>query len=384
MRIGIDIRCLAEGRRTGVEEYTINLLRNLFSIDKKNKYVLFFNSFKKPKINLSEFEKYKNVSIKIYRYPNKLLNFLFWYFGWPKIDKLIGGADVIFFPNIIFSAWSKKTKAVFTIHDLSFERYPETFSAKRRMWHIFINPEKICQKTNFAISVSDSTKNDLREIYRIPEAKIKTIYSSVSENFKIIDRNNPKLIEVKKKYNLPYKFILYLGTIEPRKNINAVITAYNQLRNIKHSELEKYKLVIAGASGWKQKQIFKEIKNSSFKDDIIFSGFIGDEDKPAIYNLTSLFVYPSFFEGFGFPPLEAMSCGAPVITSNSSSFPEIIGSAGIMIDPDRPDEIFQAMKNILLDKNLRESLIKKGLEQAKKFNWQKTASQYLDIFQKIK
>lgn len=366
-----------------MEEYTINLLRNLFSVDKKNTYVLFFNSFKRPKVNLSEFEKYKNVSIKIYRYPNKLLNFLFWYFGWPKIDKLIGGTDVIFSPNIIFSAWSKKTKAVFTIHDLSFERCPETFSAKRRLWHMLINPKKLCRSADKIISVSDSTKNDLREIYQISEAKIKTIYSGISESFKIINRNDPKLIEVKNKYNLPYKFILYLGTIEPRKNIIGIIRAYNQFRKINHSELNAYKLVIAGASGWKQEQIFKEIKNSPFKNDIIFSGFIDDEDKPAIYNLASLFIYPSFLEGFGFPPLEAISCGVPVITSNNSSFPEITGRAGTMIDPDRPDEIFQAMKNILLDKNLRENLIKKGLEQAKKFNWQKTAREFLEVMQNL-
>lgn len=365
-----------------MEEYAINLLNNLLDIDRKNKYVLFFNSFKKPKINLSKFEKYENVSVKKFNYPNKVLNFLFWYFNWPKIDKLIGGADVIFFPNIIFSAWSKKTKAVFTVHDLSFERRPETFSLKRRLWHVFINPKKLCRKADRIISVSDSTKNDLREIYRIPEAKIKTIYSGISENFKVIDRNNQKLVEVKSKYNLPYKFILYLGTIEPRKNIIGIVRAYNQLRKINHTELNKYKMVIAGASGWKQERIFKEIKNSSFKNDIIFSGFIDDEDKPAVYNLSSLFIYPSFFEGFGFPPLEAMACGAPAITSNNSSFPEITGSAGIMIDPDRPDEIFQAMKNILSDKNLRENLIKKGLERAKKFNWQKTAREFLEVLDK--
>ncbi len=384
MRIGIDIRCLAEGRRTGVEEYTINLLHNLFSIDKKNKYVLFFNLFRKPKINLSDFKKYKNVSVKIYRCPNKLLNFLFWYFGWPKIDKLIGGVDILFFPNIIFSAWSQKTKAVFTIHDLSFERCPETFSAKRRLWHIFIGPKKLCWKADKIISVSDSTKNDLKEIYQIPEAKIKTIYSGIAENFRVIDRNNPKLIKVKNKYNLPYKFILYLGTIEPRKNIVGIIRVYNQLREINHPELNAYKLVIAGASGWKQEKIFREMEKSPFKSDIIFCGIIDDEDKPAVYNLASLFVYPSFFEGFGFPPLEAMNCGAPVVTSNNSSFPEITGSAGIMIDPDRPDEIFQAVKNILLNKNLRENLTKKGLEQAKKFNWQKTAQEFLNVLESLR
>ncbi|MCX6765967.1 MAG: glycosyltransferase family 1 protein [Candidatus Moranbacteria bacterium] len=383
MRIGIDIRCLVEGRHTGVEEYTINLLHHLFAIDKKNRYVLFLNSFRKPNFDFSEFAEYKNVSVKKFNYPNKLLNFLFWYFDWPKIDRLIGGTDVMFFPNIIFSAWSKKSKAVFTIHDLSFERYPETFSAKRRLWHVFINPKKICGKADRIISVSDSTKNDLQEIYEIPEGKIKTIYNGVSGKFSPIDRNNSKLVIVKEKYKLPYKFVLYLGTIEPRKNIIGVIRAYNQLRKLNHPELERHKLVIAGASGWKQKQIFEEIGKSPFQSDIIFAGFIDDKDKPAVYNLASLFVYPSFFEGFGFPPLEAMSCGIPVIASNNSSFPETVGSAGVMTDPDKPDEIYRAMKEILLDKKLQEQFREKGIAQVRKFDWRKTAQEFLKIIQSL-
>lgn len=384
MRIGIDIRCLAEGRRTGVEEYAINLLENLFAIDKKNKYVLFLNSFRRSGINTKNLTKHKNVSIRCFRYPNKLLNLFFWYLDWPKIDKMLGGVDVIFFPNIIFGAWSKNVKAIFTVHDLSFERYPQTFSLKRRLWHVFINPGKLCRKADKIITVSQSSKNDITDFYGVENNKINVISSAVSQKFFVMDRNNPKLIEVKKKYGLPYKFVLYLGTIEPRKNIIAIVRAYNQLCKVKHPELEKYKLVIAGAPGWKKKKIFDEIKNSPYRKDIILAGYICDEDKPALYNLASLFVYPSFFEGFGFPPLEAMNCGVPVIVSNMSSLPEVIGGAGIMVDPDKPDEIFQAMREILLNRELREKLRIKGFEQAKKFTWEKTAWNFLAIIQDLK
>ncbi len=379
MKIGIDIRCLSEGRRTGVEEYTFNLLNNLFSLDRKNEYVLFFNSFSKPKISFSQWKKYPNVKIKVFRIPNKILNFLFWLFNWPKIDGIIGGTDVIFFPNIIFSSWSKKTKAILTVHDLSFERYPEHFSLKRRLWHFFINARRLCRKADKIITVSDSSKDDITELYNIPEEKINVIYSAVSEEFRVIDRNDFKLIEIKEKYGLPYKFILFLGTIEPRKNIIAIIRAYNQFRELENSELKKYKLVIAGEKGWKGTEIFSEIKNSPYLKDILKLGFISPEDKPYFYNLASLFIYPSFFEGFGFPPLEAMKCSVPVIASNNSSIPEIVGSAGILVDPEKPQEICSAMKEILLSKELVSKLKEKGVAQSRKFSWKKTAEETLKL-----
>lgn len=366
-----------------MEEYTLNLLKNLLELDKKNKYVLFFNSWNAPRINFRWLEKYPNVALKKFRLPNKLLNFLFWYFNWPKIDKMIGGADIFFMPNIIFGSVSRRTKLVITIHDLSFERYPETFSFKRRLWHGFINPKKICRRADKIIAVSDSTKSDLVSPYGLNQEKIAVIHSGIPEIFKVISRNDGKLLEIKGRHNLPYKFILYLGTIEPRKNIVGIIRAYNRLREINSGELNKYKLVIAGSRGWKDEKIFSEIKKSPFGEDIIIHGFIGSEEKPYFYNLASLFVYPSFFEGFGFPPLEAMACGVPVIASNTSSLPEIAGSAGILIDPDKPDEIYQAMREILLNKELREKLREKGLEQAKKFNWKKTAEEFLGSMNKL-
>ncbi len=391
MKICIDIRCLAEGRRTGVEEYTRYLLDNLFSIDKKNEYVLFLNSWKKTKVNLSWLEKYPNVKVKKFSFPNKLLNLMFWYCGWPKIDHLVGGADAVFSPNIIFGNASAKTKSVITIHDLSFFRHSEYFSWKRKWWHIFINPKKICCSANKIITVSNSTKNDLISLYKIKPEKITVIPSAVADNFRVIDRNDGKLIKVKEKYNLPYKFILFFGTIEPRKNIVGLIRAFNLLQaeqaetpgvlNFRHpvSKWAQYNLVIAGEKGWMNEEINDEIANSPFREKIQIINCVPDEDKVYLYNLASLFVYPSFFEGFGFPPLEAMKCGVPVIVSNNSSLPEIVGDAGIIIDPDKPDEIFLAMKEILENSKLRNILIAKGLEKSRKFDWKKTAKKTLKV-----
>lgn len=379
MKIGIDIRCLVEGKRTGVEEYTLSLLSNLFEIDKKNEYVLFLNSFGRPRIDFSFFEKYKNVKIKQFGYPNKLLNFCFWYLNWPKVDRMLGSIDLFFMPNINFVALSRKCNLIVTIHDLSFEIFKETFSIKRRLWHFFVSPKKLCMRADNIIAISDSTKNDLQTIYKIPSEKICRIYNGTSEEFAEYDRNDKKLIEVKEKYHLPFSFIFYLGTIEPRKNIIAIVRAFDQLKSTNHPQLEKYKLVIAGAKGWKVEQILNEMRGAQYNKDIIYTNQITNEDKPAVYNLASLFVYPSFFEGFGLPVLEAMKCRIPVITSNTSSLPEVVGDSALMIDPDRPDELYRAMQEMLLNKELANTLSEKQRWQAFKFNWKNCARQFLSV-----
>jgi len=378
MRVGIDIRCLSDGKRTGVEEYTLNLLHNLFAMDQKNQYVLFLNLHGKPKCNLSQFEKYKNVSIKRFKIPNKVLNFCFWYFGRPYVDEMLGGVDVFFMPNINFVALSDKTKLVLTVHDLSFEIYPETFSLRRRLWHQFINPRKLCQRADTIIAISDSTKNDIATYYGMPAEKIRRIYNGTGEEFEQMDRNDLKLLAAKEKYHLPFNFILFLGTIEPRKNIVALVRAYDRLRELNNPQLDKYTLVIAGGKGWNTGGILDEMRQAKFTDNIIFTSLITGEDKPAVYNLASLFVYPSFFEGFGLPVLEAMKCGVPVITSNASALPEVVGEGGLMIDPDKPDELYVAMKEMLLHRELAATLADKQRWQAFKFNWKTSAREFLE------
>ena len=258
MRIGIDIRCLAEGKRTGVEEYTLALLRELFERDRENEYILFFNAWRREVPDMMWLEQYENVTLKVFRFPNMLLNLSLWYLGFPKLDRLIGGVDVFFLPNLNFAAVSSETRLVVTAHDLSFELFPETFSSKQRLWHYLINFRGLLRRADRVIAVSQSTKDDLREIYDISEKKITVISSGIDRRFRVIDRNDPELMRVKEKYGLPFKFILFLGTFEPRKNIPALISGYEALMTTGGSKFEKYDLVLAGTKGWECDEVYKK------------------------------------------------------------------------------------------------------------------------------
>ncbi|OGI14926.1 MAG: hypothetical protein A2878_01070 [Candidatus Moranbacteria bacterium RIFCSPHIGHO2_01_FULL_54_31] len=385
MRIGIDIRCLAEGKRTGVEEYTLALLGGLFEHDRENEYILFFNAWKKdvPDFVSECVAKYPNVTLRAFRFPNKLLNLSLWYLHVPKLDRLIGGTDVFFLPNLNFASVSRKTKLAVTAHDLSFEMFPETFSWKRRLWHFFINFRRLALAADKVIAVSQSTKDDLITRYGVPADRITVIRSGIGTQFRMMSRNDTELVRVQEKYHLPYKFILSLATLEPRKNVLALIRSYEALQRLGHPALEKYALVIAGTRGWECEEVFEAIAYSPYKDKLLLPGFIEDADKTALYNLASVFVYPSLYEGFGFPPLEAMACGVPVIVSHSSSLPEIVGDAGVLIDPYQPDELLQALRAVLLDNALADLLRKKSLERAASFSWDKTVQHTLDLFRAL-
>lgn len=399
MRIGIDLRAIGQGKYSGVEEYTLNLLNALFSIDRENKYILFssgrlragryFEFCRKAK------EKNHNVDSRHCDFPNRILNASFKFFSRPKIENLIGEADIVFEPNINLLP-SFKAKKIVTFHDLSFERYGDFFSAKQIFWHNFVNPKKLAKEAHLIIAVSESTKYDLMEIYGIPADKIKVIYSGIFKkdqkpsNDKLMgqaktkDQNDDlKIKKIKEKYNLPDNYILYLGTIEPRKNIIGLIKALEALKKNYSLFATRYSLVIAGSKGWLCEDIFRAAKNSICKADIIFTGFVADEDKACLYNLASLFVYPSFYEGFGFPPLEAMSNGAPVITSDCSSLPEVAGGAALMVNPYDISQMARAMSEVLGNKKLADAMAEKGRKQAEKFSWEKCARETLDVFKDV-
>jgi len=374
MKIGFDARCLEEKNISGVGEYALELLKNILEEDKENKYIVFSNSFKQAtNRNFEWIKKYPNAKLIRFSFPNRILNLFFWYLNWPKIDNLLGGIDVFFAPNLNFFPVSKNCRLIATFHDLSFERYPHFFPFKTRLWHeYFVNPRKIARVSEKLIAVSESTKKDLETIYKTKSQKISIVHHGIDSNFTIIDRNDPKLLEIKKKYDLPCKFIFFLGNIEPRKNIASIVAAYKNLTS-KNTDLEKYELILAGnISPLCQKIVEKEKLKTC--------GYIEREDRPYVYNLASLFVYPSFFEGFGLPVLESMACGTPVIASNSSSISEVAGKAAILIDPNRPAELAQALKNILTDEKLYNKMKRRGLTQSQKFNWKKCALESMPAF----
>mgnify|MGYP001565565487 CR=1 FL=1 len=369
MKIGIDVRCLMVDNYSGISWYTFNLLNSLFVLDHDNEYILFYNN--SQSVNLPRFD-YNNVRYAGFRYSNKILNLMFVLFNWPKIDKMIGGVDVFFMPNINFSALSGNCKKVVTVHDLSYLIYPQFSTLKSRFWHKILMAKKIIQQADGVIAVSSSTKNDLIDLLKIEESKIKVIYEGVDHKFQIIN-NQVELDNVSKKYKLPDKFILYLGTLEPRKNIESIIEAYSKLKT-------DHYLVIGGATGWKTQRIMALVQKN---DKIKIIGYVAEEDKRGLYNLADLFVYPSYYEGFGLPPVEAMACGTPVIAGSNSSQVEVIKNGGLLVDPYNINEITKAMEIMLANKELRDEFITAGLKVARDYQWDKTAKETLEIFDNL-
>lgn len=374
MTIGIDIRVLASKTRSGIEEYTENLLAYMLPLDDGVKFKLFFSSWN-SKIHDYDWLYLPNVELHKFKIPNKLLFVSAHLFNAPKIDKLIGGADIFFSPHFLLSALSPECKKVMTFHDLSYIRFPEFFSWQRNFWHkVEMKPKRQSRFSDKMIAVSESTKKDLIDVYDIDPAKVEIIHSGISP---VIKRPSDILLsKFKTRNDLPDEFILFLGKLEPRKNISGLIKAFNILKQ--NYKFNKLHLVVVGSRGWLLQDMFKQIKLSPFKDQIILKGHVKDEDRAFYYSLASVFVYPSFFEGFGFPPLEAMACGTPVVVSNSSSLPEVASRAGILIDPHSINEIALAISAILSDIKLKDGLISLGLERAGKFNWQKTAEKTLE------
>jgi len=377
MRIGVDVRCFAQGKNTGVEEYAQNALTAIFETDHDNEYVLFFNAWHGQGVDFSWATKYKNVTLKKFTIPNKLLNFSLWFFRYPKLDKLCGGVDIFFMPNNNFCALSQDVKLFLTVHDLSFEHYKSSFSLKRRLWHFFVNPRLLARRANHIFAVSEATKADLRETYNITDEKVSVAPNGMTAVSGKFNRNSIELLSVKEKYNLPYKFILYFGTIEPRKNIVNIIRSFDELRE-RNSNID-HTLVIAGARGWKGEKIFAAVASAEHSEKIMVLTDIPEKEKEIFYTLSSVFVYPSFFEGFGFPPLEAIACSVPTITSHTTSLPEVVGGQAIMIDPMRPSEITQALSEAITDKKLHKIITQNTSEHTSKFQWNAFAKSFMRV-----
>lgn len=373
MKIGIDLRVLPGGRRTGVEEYILNLVPYLISEGRDIEWILFYNAFFKKDL-MGDWLSLPNVRLVQTSYPNKLLDWTSFVFGLPKIDKLIGGVDKFFMPHFLGGEVSKNCKKIITFHDVSFLHHPEFFSLKYNIAHKVARPGHQAKKADAIIVDSISTKQDVANFFKVEASKVSVVPLGVGSQFAPLN-DAVFLKEIKQKYHLPDKFILYLGTIEPRKNIIGIVKAFEIFKK----DFKQYSLVLAGSLGWKYKEILTVVKNSSVAKDIHLVGFIEEGDKVGIYNLADLFLYPSFFEGFGLPPLEAMACGVPVVTSNRSSLSEVVGESAIMVDPYNIAEIAFAMKEVMADKQLYDSLKNQGLVQAKKFYWMETAKKTLQV-----
>ncbi|MBN2087859.1 glycosyltransferase family 4 protein [Candidatus Peregrinibacteria bacterium] len=372
MKIAIDLRPLMSGKISGVEMYILGMLKALFEADSENKYILWYNSFKN--VNIGHFPKgHPNVTIKRTRIPNKILNLSLSLLRWPKVDKLIDkDIEALWIPDPRPAPVSKRCKKITTFHDLSFVDFKYSFNFKTRLWHKILRPKKEAKEATTIVAVSEFTKSQLVDEYNINPNKIKVIYEAAADHLHPLPFAKSFEI-IKRKYNLPDQYFLCLSTLEPRKNITGIIKAYSEWQNGNESEVA---LVIAGR---KHEHIFADLHLQKHPQ-IFMTGFIDEEDKAILYQHALTFLYPSLYEGFGLPVLEAMQCGTPVITSDATSIPEVAGDAAILINPNEPHQLKQAMDEIYRDEVLRKTLIEKGFEQAKKFSWKKAARELMELF----
>ncbi len=351
MKIGIDLRPLLHGKASGVAVYTRSLVREMIK-HREYEFVLFLSGRKGEyeKI-LDEFEG-PNVKKVFWKVSNRALNFGFWFFGFPRVDL---GVDVMFLPDMRPIRLPKDVKKVVTCHDLSFLRFSEFFSWKSRLWYKLNKPAKYFKIADRVISVSKFTQKELRDLLGVKsEVVYEGAYVPDSTNFE----------EVQEEYGLSEKYILSLSTLEPRKNLRRVIEAFEK-SGIEHD------LVVAGDF---DRSIFAKFKLPE-SEKVRFIGEVPEEHKKALYNMSDGLVYVSLYEGFGLPPLEALCCSRPVLTSKDSPMEEVCGEVAIYVDPEDVSEIAEGMKKLVSEPKDQKQLVK----QVSKFSWENAAIETLEI-----
>lgn len=368
MKIGLEAERANLPNPTGVERYAAELIRNLAAIDHINQYILYFRT--KPQEWFYTLP--ANFKIKVMPFPK------FWTQLRLSLEMILHPVDILMVPASALPFIHPK-KSVVTVHDIAFELFSGIYTGFMDYYQKFF-ARFAARHAVKIITVSQSTKTDLMEKYKVPPEKINVIYLAADPKFKCMSYGDVQ--PVLDKHNLTYKkYILFVGTLQPRKNIIGLIDAFSKLK--KENRIEET-LVIAGGKGWLFEPILKKIKESEIAGSVRFLGYLNDKDQVAIYNGATLLTLPAFYEGFGLPPLEAMSCGVPVVVSNLSSLPEVVGEAGKLVDPTSIDSMAEGILEVLEDRELQKNMMEKGLAQAAKFSWRTTAKKTLEVFKTLK
>ncbi|TCO80081.1 glycosyltransferase family 4 protein [Marinisporobacter balticus] len=368
MRIGIDARVARWNIGSGLENYTSNIIKNLKNIDHKNEYILFIPE-KEENYGLFRSEKEEEVEKrnefwKLMHEPFRKYN--------TEIDIFHNMSNGIDIPD------HKNFKLIITVKDLIPYVMSENIE-KLHLEYVLKHTSKVIEEADRIITASNHSKNEISRYFDIPEEKINVIYDAPDEIFKPIEKKISKKL-IAKKYGINNKFILFVGGISPRKNIRRLIQAFSM---IAHEFKEEYKLVILGEYSENYACLNSLLEKLSLKEKIIFTGFVPKNVLPFFYNGCEVFVYPSLYEGFGLPPLEAAACGVPIITSKVTSMPEVMGESCIYIDPYDVINIAQEIYDTVIDTKLGETLCIKSLAHSKKYSWKRASEETLKVYNSL-
>jgi glycosyltransferase involved in cell wall biosynthesis len=371
MRIGIDARPLS-GQAAGVPRVVSSLVRELETIDQENSYYLY--SHREFHLFFENPRWHKRVGSGGLGLPSVVW---FWTEGKRAIlkDHLDLFWSAVYIPP---RSLPSSVTTILTVHDLEWRLYPETMSLGTYYAHRLLVWPSVRQADRI-VTVSESTARDLRRVLNVPESKIETIHHGVGSAYRPQDHELAAQ-HVAAKYGVSSHYALAVGTVQPRKNLVTLVQAMKILRDRSGTSLQ---LLVAGARGWKNTALDETITRLGLSDgDIRFLGMVPEEDLPVLYSGSWVFVFPSLYEGFGLPLVEAMACGVPVIASNTSSIPEVVGEAALLVPPTQPEAFAEAILRLGNDEDLRRTMIEKGLRRAACFGWDKAARQLLECMRK--
>jgi len=356
--IGIDASRMAWARRTGTEQYTAHLVEALTRLETYHHLTLYFNRLPSPPPAWPE-----QVQVRTMPFPRLWTHLRL---SWEMARR---PPDLLFVPAHVLPLWRPR-RSVATIHDLGYLFFPQAHPRRRRL-ELHLSTAWNARVATRVIAVSRATRDDLVRIYRVPAERVEVVYHGVEERFH--PQEDPAALA---RYHLPERYFLYLGTLQPRKNLERLLEAYA------HLPAGAPTLVLAGARGWYYQRIAATIASLELERRVLLPGYISDQDVPAVLGAATALVYPSLYEGFGLPALEAMACGTPVIASRASSLPEVVGEAGLLVDPLNVEEIAAAMQRLLDDPALGQELRRQGLEQARRFTWERCARETMMVLEK--
>ncbi len=370
MLIGIDASRAVTARRTGTETYSLHLIRALLALGEKHRFRLYFN--RPPPVGLFP----DGAELRVIPFPRLWTHLrLSW-------EMAVRPPDLLFVPAHVLPLVHPR-RSVVTVHDLGYHYYPQAHTLFQNLylrWSTRYNARAAAR----ILADSEATRQDLIRYYNTPPDKIVVVYPGRDESLAPV--SDPAILAaVRARYGLPGPYLLYVGTLHPRKNLGFLIAAFASNLYSPSSDLRSLfadlSLVLAGQKGWMYDDIFAQVRRLGLEQRVLFPGYVPDADLPALLSGALAFVFPSLHEGFGFPVLEAMACGTPVICSAASSLPEVAGDAALLVNPREVEDLTEALAQIVADEGLRRDLVARGFRQVQKFSWRHSAGQTLAVLE---
>jgi glycosyltransferase involved in cell wall biosynthesis len=378
MHIGIDYTA-AVRQRAGIGRYTRNLVRALSDLDRRNRYTLFVAG-RDADDGLGPWP--ENFRTRTVLLSDRWLSILWQRLRVPLPVQLVTGRlDLFHSPDFVLPPLGR-TPAVLTVHDLSFLRVPHCFVPAFRSYLSRAVPRAVA-RAECILADSNSTRDDLAELLGVEAERITVLYPGVEARFRPVQEEDVREA-VRIRYRLPERFVLGLSTLQPRKNFDGLVAAFARVAGGQEMRTGTgdVHLVVSGQKGWMYEEALTAAQRSGVADRIHFVGFVEDADLPALYSLASAFAFPSWYEGFGVPVLEAMACGTPVVAADNSSLPEVVGDAGLLVDAADVGGLAHALGRLLADEVLCRRLMRLGLERAQRFTWERAAEQLLHVYER--